>query len=402
VHLIVAGALDEQTEAKLARTLGVSARHLRRLFSEHVGATPDQLARSCRAHFARRLLDDSDLSITEVAFASGFGSARQLGRACHEIFAAAPRDLRARRRRGDRLAADGGLPLRLAFTGPLEWEAMLAYFRARAIPGVECVADGAYRRTVVIDGDPGVLELRRGGPDHLLLTAHLPYWEGLIHVVHRARQIFALDVPAEDALAHLRFDPVVGELIRARPGLRPPGTWDPFETGVRAIIGQQISVAGANTIIGRLVEQFGKPVPGLEPLGLSRTFPPAHLLAEQDVTAIGVPRARAAAIQAWAQAVAGGEVRLDRSVTLDQLADAITAIRGLGPWTAHYIALRLGERDAFPADDLGLRRALGRLHRDRAAAWSPWRATAAIQLWSAQPTRLHKIDIPRAATFTRP
>jgi AraC family transcriptional regulator of adaptative response / DNA-3-methyladenine glycosylase II len=393
IHMIIDGALDENSEEHLAAALGVSARHLRRLFAAHVGATPDQLARSCRAHFARRLLDDTDLSVIEIALASGFGSVRQLNRACREIFQAAPRELRTRRRRGDRLVADGGLVLRLAFTGPLAWEAMLAYFRARAIPGVEYVTDTTYRRTVVVDCDPGVLELSRAGTDQLLLRAHLPHWEGLIHIVQRARRIFSLDAPVPEASNHLAGDPIIAPLIAACPGLRVPGTWDPFETAVRAIIGQQISVAGATTIIGRLVQRHGEPVAGLDALGLTHTFPPADVLATADLRSLGLPDARAAAIGEFAQAVERGDVPLDRSAPLDQLVDAITAIRGLGSWTAHYIALRLGERDAFPADDLGLRRALKHLRPqgtrsldELAHHWSPWRATAASQLWHAQAT----------------
>lgn len=391
VHMIIDGALDRRSEEQLADSLGVSARHLRRLFVAHVGTTPDQLARSSRAHFARRLLDDTDLSVTEIAFASGFGSVRQLNRTCRELFRAAPLELRARRRRRDRLVADGGLLLRLPVRGPLDWDAMLAYFRARAIPGVERVGDGVYRRTVVIDGDPGVLELARGDGDALRFRAHLPHWEGLIHVVQRARRIFSLDAPVDQALDHLLRDPVIAPLVAQRPGLRVPGTWDPYETGVRAIVGQQVTVSGANTVIGRLVERFGTPVPGLEALGLTHTFPPPHVLAASDVSKLGMPGARAGAIRAFARAADRGELPLDRSATLEELVAAIGAIRGLGPWTAQYIALRLGERDAFPADDLGLRRAIQRLEPTRtgslgalAEAWSPWRATAAIHLWHAQ------------------
>src|SRR5262249_45020083 len=193
VQLILDGALDGNTEHALGARLGVSARHLRRLFAEHLGVTPDHLARSCRAHFARRLLDETDFTITEIAFAAGFGSVRQLNRVCREVFRAAPHELRARRRGSDRLVADGGLVLRLPFQPPLNWDAMLGYFDARAIAGVERVTVNTYRRTVVIDGDPGVLELSPGGPDHLLLRAHLPHWEGLIHVVQRARRVFNLD-----------------------------------------------------------------------------------------------------------------------------------------------------------------------------------------------------------------
>jgi len=403
VHMIIDGLLDERREDDLARALGISGRHLRRLFALHVGATPDQLARSCRTHFARRLLDDTDLSVTDVAFASGFGSVRQLNRDCQEIFQASPRELRSRRRRADRLVADGGLLLRLAFTGPLAWEEMLTYLRARAIAGVEQVTDTGYRRTVVVDGDPGVLELTWGGADHLLLRAHLPHWEGLIHIVQRARRIFSLDAPVEAANQHLVSDQIVGRLIRARPGLRVPGAWDPFEVGVRAIIGQQVSVAAANTLIGRFVRQVGQPIAGLASLGLSHSFPSPEVLANADLSGLGLPRARVEAIRNFARCVERGEVRLDRSTGLDQLTAAITAIRGLGPWTAQYIALRLGERDAFPTDDLGLRRALQTLRRDRrpsladlAANWSPWRATAAVQLWRASaelPTRVPSSSI---------
>lgn len=396
VHLIIDGALDQRGEGDLAGLLGVSARHLRRLFGAHVGATPDQLARSCRAHFARRLLDDTDLSVTEIAFASGFGSVRQFNRACLEVFRAAPGELRARRRRTDRLSADGGLLLRLGFTGPLDWEAMLGYFRARAIPGVEHVTAHAYRRTVVVDGDPGVLELTRGSAGQLLLRAHLPHWDGLIHIVQRARRIFSLDAPVDAALEQLSRDPLLGPLVAARPGLRVPGTWDPFETGVRAIIGQQVSVLGATTLAGRLVQQLGRPVPGLGELGLSHAFPPADVLAEADLGKLGMPSTRVAAIRAFAQAVAGGELPLDRSVALERLVDSVTSIRGLGPWTAHYLALRLGERDAFPAEDLGLRRALRALRPEAegrpaelAAHWSPWRATAAVHLWGAASGRVN-------------
>ena len=394
VQMIIEGVLDEATEGALASRLGVSARHLRRLFIEHVGVTPDQLARSRRAHFARRLLDDTDLTITDIAFASGFGSVRQLNRACQEVFRASPRELRARRRRTDRLVADGGLLLRLPFEGPLEWDAMVDYLAARAIPGVEHVDGDVYRRTVMVEGDPGVLEISRGGPQHLELLAHLPHWEGLIHVVERARRIVSLDAPVDDAAAHLGSDAVIGELVTKRPGLRVPGTWDPFEIGVRAIVGQQVSVAGATTMIGRLVERLGTPVAGLQELGLSRTFPTADDVATADLTGLGLTSARIGAITGFAEAVGSGSLPLDRSATLDQVVAAITALPGLGPWTAHYIALRLGERDAFPAGDLGLRRSFERLAADAAipfdeaaTEWSPWRGLAAAHLWMADAAR---------------
>ncbi len=393
VQLVLDGGLDDgATEHDLAARLGVSARHLRRLFAAHVGATPDQLARSRRAHFARRLLDDTDLTIAQIALASGFGSARQLNRVAHDVFHASPRELRARRRAADRLAADGGLTLRLPHRPPLDWELMLGYLDARAIAGVEYVSENIYRRTVTIDGDPGVIEVSRGSDDHVLLRVHLPHWEGLIHHVRRARRIFNLDADPDAVADRLGGDALLGPLLRARPGLRPAGTWDPFELGVRAIVGQQVSVTAANRIIARLVARIGTPVPGLGQLGLTHLFPAPAELARADLDGLGLMPARARAVRAFAQAVLDRRVDLDRSTPLDELAAAIVATPGLGPWTAHYIALRLGEPDAFPAADLGLQRALAKLIGHSvttreleaiAERWRPHRAHAAAQLWLA-------------------
>ena len=212
VQLITDGALDGRTEDQLAARLGVSSRHLRRLFVAELGVTPDGLARSRRAHFARRLLDDTDLPIADVAFAAGFGSVRQLHRACHDIFRAAPGELRARRRVTDRLVGrrrPGPAP---ALSGRLDWDDLLAYLRPRAIPGVEQVDGDTYRRTIVVDGDPGVLELGPGGPDHLVLRVHLPHWEDLIHVAQRARRIASLDFDLDE--------PAGAALGRSGPGAR--------------------------------------------------------------------------------------------------------------------------------------------------------------------------------------
>jgi len=379
------------SEAAVAARLGLSARHLRRLFQDQVGVTPAQLARSSRAHFARRLLDDTDLSVTDVAFASGFGSLRQFNRTVQQIFRAAPTELRARRRVADRLVADGGLPLRVGFAGALAWEAALGFLAARAIRGVEHVDGGVYRRTIVIDGDPGALEIRRGGHDHLVLTAHLPHWNGLIHVVEQVRRLFNLDADLASAAGTLGGDPLIGLRLAALPGLRPVGAWDPLEVGVRAVIGQQVSVAGASTLAGRLVERLGTRVPGLGQLGLTHMFPSAGTLAEADLGGIGLTGARVDTIRNFSAAVAAGSLRFDRSVPLDDLVASLVAVPGIGPWTAQYIALRLGEADAFPSSDLGLRRSIeclsgsrvdGREVAELAERWRPWRAHAAFHLWN--------------------
>lgn len=396
LSLVLDGALDSGTEARLGARLGVSPRHLRRLFEAHLGVSPDQLARSRRAHFARRLLDDSDLSVTEIAFASGFGSVRQMNRAFLQIFRAAPTELRRRRRASDRLAADGGLPIRLAVDGPLAWNQMLGFMAQRAIPGVESVFDGVYRRTVVVDGDPGVLELLRDRDDSVLLRAHLPHWEGMVAITRRARRVFNLDADVSSAQLQLGTDPLIGPLIAARPGLRPPGCWDAFEIGIRAIVGQQVSVKAATTVIGRIVERYGNPVPGLVPMGLSRVFPTPGQLAQAELEGVGLPTTRAAAIRRFSLAVEDHQVHLDRACGLDELVEEICALPGLGPWTAHYLALRIGERDAFPASDLGLRRALAPAGVRSAPAaaevakvaerWRPYRAFAAAHLWSGPGT----------------
>jgi AraC family transcriptional regulator of adaptative response / DNA-3-methyladenine glycosylase II len=391
VRLVIDGYLDRRTETELAAHVGVSARHLRRLFAEQVGATPVQVARSRRAHFARRLLDDTDLSLTDIAFAAGFGSVRQFNRTMQDTFRASPRDLRARRRKADRLIADGGLALRLPFAAPLDWAALLEWFGSRAVDGVEVVHDETYRRTILVDGEPGVIEVTRGGEDHLLLRVHLPYWEGLIHVVQQVRRMFGLD---HEPVADDRFasDPTLALLVAQRPGLRVPGSWNGFEVGLRAILGQQVTVTGARTLAGRLVQQLGTPVPGLRELGLTHTFPSAAVVADGDLRGVGLTGARITALGAFASAVRDGEVRLDGSVSLEDFVASVVELPGLGDWTAQYLALRLGEPDAFPAGDLGLRKALAngtvptaREVEQRAEAWRPWRASAAIHLWAMRP-----------------
>ena len=390
VRLVIDGYLDLRTETELAAHIGVSARHLRRLFAEQVGATPDQVARSRRAHFARRLLDDTDLPLTDIAFAAGFGSVRQFNRTMQDTFRASPRDLRARRRKADRLTADGGLTLRLPFVAPLDWPALLAWFGGRAVHGVEVVDGSTYRRTILVDGEPGVIEVSPGGEDHLLLRAHLPYWEGLIHVVQQVRRMFGLDQVAPDG--RFASDPVLARLVAERPGLRVPGSWDGFEVGVRAILGQQVTVTGARTLAGRLVRELGTPVPGLSELGLTHTFPSAAVVADGSLAGVGLTGARITALGAFAAAVRDGDVRLDGSVSLEDFVASVVELPGLGDWTAQYLALRLGEADAFPAGDLVLRKALGngvvptaREVEQRAEAWRPWRASAAIHLWAMRP-----------------
>ena len=367
----------------------MSSRHLRRLFAAELGVTPDSLARSRRAHFARRLLDDTDLPVADVAFAAGFGSVRQLQPACRDVFRAAPGELRARRRTTDRLVADGGLALRLPYQGPLDWDGLLAYFRARAIPGVEHVAGGTYRRTVVVDGDPGVLELVSGGPGHLLLRAHLPHWEDLIHVVQRARRIASLDFDLDEPLAQLARRPGPRPADRGHP--RPcgrPGPGTPSRPGCEPSSASRCRWRRRPRWPAGWSPGCGAPVAGLASDGPDPHLPRARSAGRGRPVRAGPDRAPARRpSSAFARAVVSGDVRLDRSAGLDELVASLTAIPGLGPWTAHYIALRLGEPDAFPATDAGLRRALRHAGVSSGMAadsrWRPWRAVATAHLWAS-------------------
>lgn len=386
VQLIIAGALDTGTEAALGERLAVSPRHLRRLFHDHLGVTPDQLARSRRAHFARRLLDDSDLTVADVAFASGFGSLRQFNRDMKLVFRASPVELRNRRRRADRLAADGGLAMRLPFAPPLHWDALSTFLGERAVPGVESVLDGVYRRTISLDGEAGVIEVRRGGDDHLLLIAHMPFWEGLIHVVDRVGRMFGVDADTAPAEAALCDDPVLGPLLRARPGVRVPGAWGSFEIAVEALLSQRCARPQVRRQLAALVEAAGTAVPGLED-GLTHLFPSAETLAHADLAGV-LPATTAKTVRGFAAAVAADETLLDGGASLAEFTAALTALPGLGECAAQQIALRLGYADAFPGADRTICTTL--LANDilddsdgLATAWHPWRAFAATHLIAA-------------------
>ena len=386
LRLIESGALDDGDAASLAARLGLGERQLRRLFVQHLGAAPIQVARSRRAHFARRLLDETDLAVTQVALAAGFGSIRQFNDAIRTTFHASPTELRSRRRH---TPAPGELTVRLPYRPPLPWPTMLAFLAGRATPGVEQVSDGAYRRTVRIGDEPAAIEVRPD-PEHaqVVLRVHAAEHTRLIDVVERVRRLFDLGADPLRIATHLRRDPRLRPVVGKLGGLRVPGAWDPFELAVRAVLGQQVSVRAATTLAGRLAERFGTAVDLGN--GLTRLFPLAPILVDAPLETIGLPRARAATIRTLADAVASGRLAFDASDGPDGLAARLCALPGIGPWTAEYVAMRaLGEPDAFPAGDLGVRAALGNgagpvASKDAATmaeAWRPWRAYAVMYLW---------------------
>ena len=366
VQLIIEGALDGSSEAELGRRIGVSARHLRRMFAEHLGTTPDRFARSRRAHFARRLLDDTDLDIVEVAFASGFGSLRQFNRTMLDIFRANPRELRARRRRADRLVADGGLTLRLPVHAPYDLDAVLTLLARDAVPGVEFVGPDGYRRTISVDGAPGLVEVRAAEPGQLLLRLHLPYWEGLIHIVERISAVLATGLDVTGAVAQLGSDPMLGPVVRARPGARMPGAWSALEVAVRAAVVERHCPAATRELMGRLVRGLGEPVAGLGP-ELTHLFPAATALAAGAAQLLPGPTGQVVAALASATAV------LEPGRPLDELVTGL-ARAGVGEAAAQQVALRLGHPDAFPP---GL--------TEDPERWQPWRSVAAAHLLLAAP-----------------
>jgi len=394
LRLIEDGVLDRDGVEGLAARLGVTDRWLRQLFDEQLGASPLAVARTRRIHFARRLLDASTMPIEDVAIASGFGSARRLRDAIQATFHRSPAALRGRRSRvhAPSPAPDSfGASLRLTARPPFDAAPMMRFLGARAITGVESVEGGRYRRSAMLDGEPGIIEVVPvDGMPALDVRWSGSSSRGLLDLATRAARVFDLRSDVLAIGAELTRDP---ELARCWPanGLRVPGAWDPFEIAVRVLLGQQVSVAAARTLAARLAERCGAPVPNTPVPGIVRRFPDPARLADANLDGIGVTGARIAAIRGFARAVGDGTLDLGAARDLDDTVATLTQLPGVGPWTAHVIAMRaLGEPDAFPAGDLGVRQALARNGRmpsereatARAERWRPWRSYAVLALWN--------------------
>jgi AraC family transcriptional regulator of adaptative response / DNA-3-methyladenine glycosylase II len=399
--LIHEGALDEAPVEALASRVGVGPRHLHRLFVKHVGAPPVAVAQTRRLHFAKRLVDETDLTMTQVAIASGFSSLRRFNAAFLATYDRAPSALRRMRPARPAPGAEG-LTLRLALRPPYDLDGILRFLGERALPGVERVDGEGYARTLALDpaadSDAAVVRVgplsgtargrRRGATDALELHVTGAPASALLRITSDARRTFDLAADPADVAATFRSDPLLGPLVRRRPGLRIAGAWEVFECAVRAIVGQQVSVEAARTLGARLVARAGRRLPA--PLaGLTHLFPSPFALAAADLGALGLTGARAASIRALARAVADG--RLDLHGPDEDVVAGLRAVGGLGDWTAQYVALRaLGAPDAFPAGDLVLRRTAGssaplspRALAARAEAWRPWRGYAVFHLWAA-------------------
>ncbi|MBW3602551.1 MAG: helix-turn-helix domain-containing protein [Actinobacteria bacterium] len=387
LRLIADGVVDSEGVDGLARRLSVGRRHLHRLFVAEVGVGPLAVARTNRAHLARRLLDDTSLPVARVAFAAGFSSVRQFNATVRAVYGRTPTGLRA----PDRPAAPRRLALRLAFRAPLRVDDLLDFLRRRALPGVEHVDGACYRRTIRTAGGGGVLELEPVGDDDVVwlrLRSEDP--RALAPAAQRSRRLLDLEADTGVIEGALSDDPLLAPLVACRPGLRLPGAFDGFEQAVRAVVGQQVSVQAATAVAGRLVAALGEPL--TSPVGeLTHLFPLPGRVADADLDGLGMPRRRAETIRGLAAAVRDGEVVLDGSVDPDEASAALLALPGVGPWTVASIRMRaLRDPDALPAGDLGLRRALADDRgaatparvRARAQRWRPWRGYAAMHLWA--------------------
>jgi len=347
LRLIGEGALDDEGVEQLAERLGVTGRHLRRLFRQHLGATPLGVALTRRVHFAKKLLDETTLGLESVAFASGFRSLRRFNGQIRRTFRRTPTEIR-RRARGRVVSDPECYRFRLAFRPPYDWDATLSFLGAEAIPGVESVEESSYRRTIAVDGKAGVIEVSRL-PDgsSLGLSLRFPDPRALLLIVERVRRLFDLGADPAVIAEHLGDDPLLRGPLAAHPGVRVPGAWDGFELAVGAMLGRRVA--------GRVAAMFGQPIAG--GLGLERVFPAARELSSAPLERAGVSTARAEAIRSMARRVLDGE----------------SADPAAGGCIAEYVAMRaLGEPDLFPSADPVLRRS--------AEKWRPWRAYAFMLL----------------------
>jgi AraC family transcriptional regulator of adaptative response / DNA-3-methyladenine glycosylase II len=394
LRLISESALEDGGIESLAERLGIGGRHLRRLFLQHLGASPVAVAQTRRLHFAKKLIDESRLPMGEVALAAGFGSIRRFNTAFRKTYNRTPTQLRKLGRPLTDLSNDEYRFL-LRFRPPLDWAGLMLFLGRRATPGVELVEGPRYARVFRCDdahadpksGDVGWLEasLDESG-SAIVLRIRYPQPRSLFLIVERVRRIFDLGADPNEIARHLRSDPWLAARMGRPLGTRVPGAWDGFELAVRAILGQQVTVRGATTLAGRLVREFGTSVKGYS--GFTHLFPTPKQLANTSLERIGLPSARAQTIRSVARAVLHGRISFSNT-DAGEFMTQFRLLPGIGDWTAQYVAMRaLNEPDAFPASDLGLLHASefknSRELTAKAEAWRPWRAYAAMYLWQPQ------------------
>ena len=429
MRLIADGVVDRSGVSGLAASLGYSPRQVTRVLTAEVGAGPLALARAQRARAARILVETTTLPMGDIAFAAGFSSIRQFNATILEVYDIAPRALRERAApagadgsavgsavgsagrnwpgpggpnlggpgldgpRLDGTAAGGELRLRLPFRPPIDLPRMFRFLAARAVPGVEAGTASSYARTLRLPHGPGIAHLRfAGGAGWVDCTLALADLRDVTAAVQRCRRLLDLDADPVAISEFLTDDPVIGGLVECGPGRRSVGAVDGDEIAIRAVLGQQVSVSAARRLGERLVELCGTPLPRGAIAGpgggvLTRVFPDAATIAGLDPGALPMPRSRARAVLALAEALASGGISLDPGADRDATTGRLLAVSGIGPWTAGYIGMRaLSDPDAYPPGDAGVLRALrglGTAGETVAAAWRPWRAYAVHHLWAS-------------------
>lgn len=388
LRLIASGAADGGAGvATLARRLEVSERHLHRVLCDAVGAGPLALARMRRLQTARTLIEQTAMPITDVAFSAGYSSLRQFNSEVRAGTGRPPTELRRRGSAGH--DGEGAIVLRLGVRPPFDGCALLGFFAHRAVRGVERRTAGSLIRSLSLPRAAAVVELEPQ-PAQLVVRLWLDDVRDLGAAVDACRRLFDVDAEPEAIAAVLCADPLLAPLVIARPGLRVPGSADGEEIAIRAVLGQQVTVARATTLASQLTEQLGPRLPRPRQ-GVDRVFPPAATVAEADLEGLGLTGERAAALRRVAVALAAGDVDLTPGADEAETSRRLLSIRGVGPWTATYVAMRaLRDPDAFPATDLGLRRAFEEVGGGdcaalvaRAERWRPWRAYATVQLWNS-------------------
>jgi AraC family transcriptional regulator, regulatory protein of adaptative response / DNA-3-methyladenine glycosylase II len=377
MRLIAGGALDGGNVEELARRVGLGSRHLRRLFVEHLGASPMRIATTRRVHFARNLIEESDLPITQLADYAGFRSIRQFNHAMRTTTGESPTELRRIRNVSQAPAPRPGLVLRLPYRPPFHWSGLLAFLAGRAITGVESIEPDTYRRTIEVDGVTGALEVRHDAEEcQVLVNIELPRYESLMLLVERVRSIFDLAADPFQIASQLSRDGKLKPLLAANPGVRVPGIWDGFEAAVRAILGERLEGRAPRAELTRLARKFGRPIQTSMP-GLTHLFPGPKDLAEADMSAANIRVETASTIRALARAVARGDLTFEASMNLQEAIDRVRVVPGMSEPMAEYIAMRaFGEPDAFPISKDQVQGTTDR--------WRPWRAYAAMHLCSAQ------------------
>jgi AraC family transcriptional regulator, regulatory protein of adaptative response / DNA-3-methyladenine glycosylase II len=383
MRLIADGVVEREGVEGLASRLGYSHRHVTRMLTQELGAGPLALARSNRAHAARVLIETTDMPMSDIAFAAGFASIRQFNDSVRHVYALSPTEMRGRRRS----TPTGRVTLRLAVRQPFHAEAMLEFLAAHVLPGVETVRDRTYARVLRLPHGLGVVALTLL-EDRVDCELELADLRDTAVAIGRARTMLDLDADPVAIDGVLGADPAMRDLVSAAPGLRVPSHVDGYELAIRTIVGQQVSVAGANTVLGRQVPVHGTRVDFslAAAFGLTHAFPAPESLAESEPTELGMPQSRARTIIDLSQAVADGKLDLDPGVDREAVREQLVAMRGIGPWTADYIVMRaLAHPDILLTTDLVLRRELDSrgITADDTERWRPWRSYAGMHLWRA-------------------